>query len=347
MSIVSVARPPAPPGLLAATVGAILALGALAQPPAALAHEVRPAYLELRQRSEETYDILWKVPSRGDLRLGLYVRMPDDVRETAPRRGAFTGDAYVERWQIRRRDGLAGMRIVIDGLESTLTDVLVRVEHGGGTVQVARLLPSSPAFVVEAAPTGLQVAATYLRLGVEHILFGIDHLLFVLALLFLVRGWRRVVGTVTAFTAAHTITLAAATLGYVHVPSKPVEAAIALSVVFVAAEIVHGRQGRPGLAQRWPWIVAFIFGLLHGLGFAGALSEVGLPPSAIPLALLCFNAGVELGQLLFVAAVAVVLFTCRRTALGAESSRTLDTVVAYGIGALAASWVIDRTVAFW
>jgi hypothetical protein len=229
-----------------------------------------------------------------------------------------------------------------------MTDVLVRIENVDGTTQVARLVPSNTAFVVQAAPSSLEVAATYLRLGVEHILLGVDHLLFVLALLFLVRGWRRVLGTITAFTVAHTVTLAAATLGYVHVPGKPVEAAIALSIVFVAAEIVHGRQGRPGVTQRWPWIVAFTFGLLHGLGFAGALSEVGLPPSAIPLALLCFNVGVEIGQLLFVALAAIILFAWRRAEPEPESTAgKLETAAAYTIGTVAACWVIERTAAFW
>jgi len=311
------------------------------------AHEVRPAYLELRQADDEIYDVLWKVPSRGDLRLGLYVRLAADVQELTPPRGEFVGDAYVERWRVRRHGGLAGTSIGIDGLESTMTDVLVRVENRDGTTQVTRLFPSAPSFVVQAAPTATEVAATYVRLGTEHILLGVDHLLFVLALLFLVRGWRRVLGTITAFTVAHTITLAAATLGYVHVPTKPVEASIALSIVFVAAEIVHGRQRRPGITQRWPWIVAFTFGLLHGLGFAGALSEVGLPPGAIPLALFCFNVGVEIGQLLFVAAASVALFAWRRAEAETAVDNLVELAVAYGIGGIAAFWVIERTVAFW
>ena len=151
-------------------------------------------------------------------------------------------------------------------------------------------------------------------LGVEHILFGVDHLLFVLALLILVKGWRKLVGTITAFTVAHSITLAAATLGFVHVPSKPVEATIALSIVFVACEIVHRRQGRSGLTETWPWVIAFSFGLLHGLGFASALREVGLPQNAIPLALLFFNIGVELGQLLFIGVVMAVIALAVRAA---------------------------------
>ena len=186
---------------------------------------------------------------------------------------------------------------------------------------------------------------SYLRLGIKHILLGIDHLLFVLALMILVAGRRRLVGTVTAFTAAHSLTLAAAALGLVRVPQKPVEAVIALSIVFVASEIIRGREGKPGLTARSPWVVAFIFGLLHGFGFAGALSEVGLPPQAIPLALLFFNVGVELGQLLFIGAVAIVVVAIRRLAV--PSPTWAWRVPAYGIGAVAAMWTLERVTGFW
>ncbi len=201
--------------------------------------------------------------------------------------------------------------------------MLVRLERLDGTTQVTRLTPSAPSFVVEAAPRALQVARTYLVLGVEHILGGIDHLLFVLALLILVKGTRRLIATVTAFTVAHSLTLAGATLGFVHVPGPPVEAAIALSIVFVAAEIIHSRQGNAGLTERFPWVVAFTFGLLHGFGFASALNEVGLPQAAIPVALLFFNVGVEIGQLLFIAAVFAVIALARRIArrIGMPRSR--------------------------
>ena len=251
------------------------------------AHEVRPAYLELRQTGADTYDVLWKVPARGDnMRLGIYVEFPADATKVTPLQTTFANDASTERWSIKRPGGLTGSEINISGLVATMTDVLVRIENLDGTTQVTRVTPSSPSFVVAAAPGALEVCRTYLVLGVEHILFGVDHLLFVLALLILVKGWRKLIGTITAFTIAHSITLAAATLGFVHVPSKPVEATIALSIVFVACEIVHRRQGRSGLTETWPWVIAFSFGLLHGLGFASALREVGLPQNAIPLALL-------------------------------------------------------------
>ena len=188
----------------------------------------------------------------------------------------------------------------IDGLPGTITDVLARVEREDGTTQVARLLPEQPAFVVEPSAHAAGVAWTYLGLGVHHILVGIDHLLYILAMLFLVKGWRRIVATMTAFTMTHSLTLTAAALGWVHVPQPPVEACIALSIVFVAREIVQARRGQPGLTARWPWVVSFSFGLMHGFGFAGALAQVGLPARAIPVALLFFNVGVEIGQLVFV-----------------------------------------------
>jgi hydrogenase/urease accessory protein HupE len=208
--------------------------------------------------------------------------------------------------------------------------------------------PSQPWVEVAAARGPWAVAGAYLRLGIEHILGGIDHLLFVLALLLLVRGWRRVVVTVTAFTVAHSITLAAATLGFVHVPQKPVEATIALSIVFVAAEIVHGRRGRPGLTERAPWVIAFAFGLLHGFGFASALSQVGLPQNSIPIALLFFNVGVEVGQLLFIASIFAVVVLARQVAsrIALPAPAWAWRVPPYAIGSVAAFWVIQRIAAF-
>jgi hydrogenase/urease accessory protein HupE len=240
--------------------------------------------------------------------------------------------------------GLIGETIFIDGLSTTLTDVLVRVERSDASSQVMRLTPSAPAAVIEAAPTWQKIAATYLGLGVDHILRGIDHLLFVLALLLLVGRWRPLVATVTSFTVAHSLTLGAAILGFVHVPQQPVEAVIALSIVFVAAEIVRRTRGQPSLAQRWPWAIAFVFGLLHGLGFAGALSEIGLPEQAIPVALLFFNVGVELGQLLFVGSFVVLAVLARRVAL--PMSPWTARLSAYGIGAVAAFWTIERVAGF-
>ena len=317
-------------------------------------HEVRPAYLELRQTGTDTYDVLWKVPARGEnLRLGIDVEFPSGTANVTLPRTSIANDASTERWCVKRTAGLTGGKIYIAGLPATMTDVLVRIENLDGTTQVTRLTPSSPSFGVAAAPGALEVMRTYLVLGVEHILFGVDHLLFVLALIILVKGWRKLVGTITAFTIAHSITLAAATLGFVHVPAKPVEATIALSIVFVACEIVHRRQRRSGLTEAWPWLVAFTFGLLHGLGFADALREVGLPQNAIPLALLFFNIGVELGQLLFIGLVMAVIALAVRAAkkfsqlsVMPQSALWCENISAYAIGGVATFWLMQRTLSF-
>jgi len=311
----------------------------------ARAHEVRPALLELREAGAQTWDVQWRVPARGDLRLGIYVRLPDGCEDVAPRRASLVGAMHVERWSVRCQAGLAGREVTIDGLSETVTDVIVRVVLAGGATQTARVMPSDPVFAVASAPGALEVAGTYLALGVEHILLGVDHLLFVLALLILVTGTRRLVRTITAFTLAHSVTLAAATLGWLRVPPPPVEAVIALSIVFLACEIVHARAGRPGVAQRRPWIVAFAFGLLHGFGFAGALAQLGLPVNAIPAALLFFNLGVELGQLLFIGAALAVMAAARTFAL--FRSDWAWRVPVYGIGAVASYWTLSRVMGFW
>ena len=260
----------------------------------------------------------------------------------------MVNNAFTERWTVTRAGGLTGATIHIAGLTATTTDVLVRLERLDGTTQITRLTPSAPSFVVEAAPGVLEVARTYLVLGSEHILEGVDHLLFVLALLILVKGTRRLIATVTAFTLAHSLTLAGATLGFVHVPGPPVEAAIALSIVFVAAEIVRSRGGRAGLTERLPWVVAFAFGLLHGLGFASALNEVGLPQSAIPVALFFFNVGVEVGQLAFIAFVFAVLALARQVTrlITVPQPAWAWRVAPCAIGGIAMFWVIQRVAAF-
>ena len=317
------------------------------------AHEVRPGYLQIKQIDELTYDLLWKVPAKGDQRLGLYVRLPGNCKNTEAS-SRFAGGAYIERWQASCDSGLNDGTIVIGGLEATRTDVLARVEHSSGQTQSVRLTPSRPEFKVTETAGSAAVVRTYFKLGVEHILLGFDHLLFVLALLFLVEGWRRLVATITAFTVAHSLTLAAATFGWLQVPQAPVEAVIALSIMFIAVEVLHRHRGRMGIATRKPWIVAFTFGLLHGLGFAGALRAVGLPDHAIPLALASFNVGVEAGQLLFVAAV-FLLFWLANQSMGGRAAAVgrsflpgtiLTRAASYVIGTLAAFWLIERTYGF-
>jgi len=321
---------------------AILTIVLLAGARSAAAHEVRPAYLEMHEVDVDTYDVLWKVPARGEYRLGIHVQLPEGAERVGGIAAAFQAGSYVERWRLRRPGGLEGSTIRIDGLSATRIDVLVRVERADGATQTARAFPDHPYFTLEAKPSLGGVVWTYLVLGIEHILLGFDHLLFVLALVLIVKSRRKLVETVTAFTAAHSITLAAAALGYVSVPTAPVEACIALSIAFVAAELVHAKQGRRGLTERAPWLVAFTFGLLHGFGFASALSNIGLPHGAIPLALLMFNVGVEIGQLMFIAAILMTRFVVGR--LPVPAPRWGWRIAPYVIGTVAMFWVIERTI---
>ncbi len=309
------------------------------------AHEMRPGYLEIKEVTPASYSVLWKVPMRGDMRLQLDPQFPDMCSAVVPPAARSAGGAMISRWTILCDSSLADQRIVIAGLENTLTDVLARVQHLDGAVQTTRIQPEEPSFTVTGSPGKLALSATYLRLGIEHILLGIDHLLFVFALLLIVSGVRRMIWTITTFTIAHSITLAGATLGYVHVPQQPVEAIIALSILFLATEIVHSRRGRHGYAERWPWVIAFIFGLLHGFGFAGALAEVGLPEHAIPFALVFFNVGVELGQLAFIAIVLSSGWLIHR--IKAFPLRPAEMLASYVIGSVAAYWTIDRVAGFW
>jgi hydrogenase/urease accessory protein HupE len=326
----------------------LMLLALLAVLPMAHAHEIRPAYLELREAADQTYDVTWKVPAQGDdMRLALDVAFPEGSVDLTPRRGVFSNHAFTQEWRVRVPEGLVGKSIRVAGLDATMTDALVRIERSDGTTQVSRLTPASSDLVVEARPSKLQVALTYVRLGIEHILNGYDHLLFVLALILIVRERRLLVMTITAFTFAHSITLALATLGVVHVPGRPVEATIALSILLLAAEIVRIHRGAASLTSRWPWVVAFAFGLLHGFGFANALSETGLPQGDIPLALFTFNIGVEIGQLLFIALVLSVLAGFRALKWQPLAAPQAAMLTSYAIGAMAAFWMIDRVSAFW
>jgi HupE / UreJ protein len=309
---------------------------------AASAHEMRPAYLELRERAANTYDVLWKVPAAGeDLRLALYVHLPSSCTNLSEPHGAFIAGAYSERWRMTALHGLAGERITIDGLSSTSTDVLVRLNRLDGTSQVVRLLPSEPSFVVTASPGGWDVVRTYSRLGFEHILLGVDHLLFVLGLLLIVRGPLQLFKTITSFTFAHSLTLAVATLGYASAPPLLLNALIALSILFLGPEIVRSWRGGTSLAIRQPWVVAFAFGLLHGFAFASGLSVTGLPASAIPPALLCFNLGVEAGQLAFVGLVLVMLRAFQ--ALEMRWPLWITRAPGYVVGVCGVFWTIQRT----
>jgi len=334
-------------------VAVLLALFALL--PAARAHEVRPAYLEIKETASGQFSVLWRTPVLAGMRLPVVLKLPDNARNLHEPVVQELPDSLVERrWIDAGPEGLAARRIEFPGLQLTITDVLVRVERLDGT-HFTELVRSSRPWLEIAAPRGaLATAGAFFAQGVEHILLGFDHLLFVLGLLFLVGSWRQLILAVSAFTVAHSITLAAAALGFVNVPQAPVEAAIALSIMFVAAEILRATRGEAGLAERFPWVVAFAFGLLHGFGFAGALTEVGLPEQDIAVALLFFNVGVEAGQLLFIAAAVTVLAIVTR-AMGSRdrvrrdpwhAEMLLRKPVAYAIGSVAAFWVIQRIAAF-
>jgi hypothetical protein len=326
-----------------------LLLAWLAWAGAAQADEFRPAYLQLEQVDAESWDVLWKVPAIDESTvLRLRPAFPEGTEVTAPIRSTYAAGAAVQRWRIRVPGGLAGREIAFPDLSANRIDVLVRLVRDDGTEQLQRILPTQLQLRVTGSPGALEVVRTYTVLGIEHILAGVDHLLFVLALLLLVQDTRRLVATITSFTLAHSLTLVAATLGWLHVPGPPVEAAIALSIVFLAVEIVRLREGVPGLTARRPWWVAFAFGLLHGLGFAGALAEVGLPQASIPTALLCFNLGVEIGQLLFIGAVLAGIGAASALARRARlrSPDRLWKLPPYLIGSIASFWLIERIAAW-
>jgi hydrogenase/urease accessory protein HupE len=309
----------------------------------ASAHEVRPAYLELREEKPGQFAVTWKTPMLGDARLALEPEFGGDAKAVTPMTTRKVPGAAVQTWMLGAQQ-LRGQTVRIRGLEGTMTDALVRMEFADGTSWTERLTPQQPIALIRAQQSRFSVAEVYLKLGIEHILTGIDHLLFILALIIITRGGWKLVKTVTAFTVSHSITLTAATLGFVHVPQRPVEAVIALSIVFVACEIVHHRQGCSGLTERWPWIVALTFGLLHGLGFAGALSEVGLPQGHIPLALLFFSVGVEIGQLTFIAVVLSIVAILQRVRIPVP--RWGEFVPPYAIGTVAMFWLIQRVALF-
>jgi hydrogenase/urease accessory protein HupE len=309
------------------------------------AHESRPAYLEITESQQNLYDITWRRPARGEMVLAMQPVFPEHCTLQGGVANYLSTGAHISRWSLICADkGLAGHSISVDGLAQTITDVLVRIQLLDGTSWTKVLKPNASAMVIQGSPDSWQVIADYFLLGVEHILGGIDHLLFVLCLLLIVKSNWLLVKTITAFTIAHSITLAMATLGFVKVPQAPIEAMIALSILFLAVELVKQQQGKSDIAMRAPWIVAFIFGLLHGFGFAGALSEVGLPQADIPLALLMFNVGVEAGQLLFIAAVIIVIQFWKRTTR--LELAWLPRATVYAIGSLASFWVFERVMTF-
>lgn len=324
-------------------VAALLALLAATAP--AIAHESRPAYLEIEETAAGQYTLQWRTPVLAGVRLPVVLQVPEGVRNLREPVIMDLADSRLERrWIDVGPEGLAGRRIEFPGLQYTITDAVVRVRMLDGRNWMVIARPGQPWVEIEAAPGSLALAGDFLRQGMYHILLGPDHLLFVLGLLLLVATPWMLVKTITAFTVAHSITLAAATLGYVEPPGPPIEAAIALSIVFLALEIFKARRGETSFTIRHPWVVAFAFGLLHGFGFAGALSHAGLPPGDVPLALLFFNIGVELGQLAFVAAV-LLLIRASRAYLKRLPPRA-GLLPAYVIGSLGAFWLLQRLASF-
>jgi hydrogenase/urease accessory protein HupE len=321
--------------------GAALAL--LAVLPGAWAHETRPAYLELKETAPGQYSVLWRTPVLSGRRLPVALKFPDEVRDLREPVVQELTDSLLERRSIDAGPGgLAGQRIEFPGLQLTITDVLVRVERHEGTASTELVRPQRPYFEVAAPRGALATAGAFLISGIEHIAFGVDHLLFVLGLLALVRTPWMLVKTITAFTLAHSLTLTLATLGVVNVPVPPLEAAIALSILFLGPEIVRARRGGTSFTIRHPWVVAFAFGLLHGFGFASGLAAIGLPQGDIPLALLAFNVGVEIGQLAFVALVLLLVRTVK--VLRVQWPRAVELAPAYVVGSLGAFWTIQRVV---
>ncbi|MBS7700369.1 MULTISPECIES: HupE/UreJ family protein [unclassified Chelatococcus] len=305
----------------------------------ALSHEVRPAYLQIDQTDTNRYTILWKTPLLSGMPLPVVLKLPDSVTHVMEPQERPLPGFILQKRVITAPDGLAGMRIEFVGLQATITDVFIRITWLDGRQASTIIRPSQPWYDVPAEQSSWSVAWEYLKLGIRHILYGLDHLLFVASLMLIVRDWRVLVKTITAFTVAHSITLALATFGLVTLPGPPVEAMVALSILLVAAEAVRMERGEKSLTITWPWVVAFGFGLLHGFGFAGAMIDLGLPQRDVPLALLFFNVGVEIGQLAFIAAILAVGYSAK---LIFTLGRPVRMAAAYGVGAVAAFWTIDR-----
>jgi hydrogenase/urease accessory protein HupE len=308
---------------------------------ASRAHESRPAYLELRETAPGQYTVLWRTPVLAGMRLPVALKLPDGVRDVKEPVAQELADSHLERrWIDAGPEGFAGRRIEFVGLQLTITDVLVRVEMQDARNSTSIVRGAQPWVELAASQTAWEVAATYAGQGVRHILFGADHLLFVLGLLLIVKGRWMLLETVTAFTVAHSLTLALATLGWAELPVVPLNATIALSILWLGPEIVRVRRGESSFTIRHPWLVAFAFGLLHGFGFASALTGAGLPRQALPLALVSFNLGVELGQLGFIALVLPLERFFR--GLDVRWPRWVQLLPGYVVGSLGAFWTIQR-----
>ncbi|MEP3225313.1 MAG: HupE/UreJ family protein [Parasphingorhabdus sp.] len=324
-----------------------MACAVLLSTPAAHADELRPAYLEMDQLSQSEWTIRWKASAQSRLGRKGEAQIPQICENIGEANRRFIDTNIVTDQKLRCDGPIAGQTIGLSGLALSTTDALVRIKPLDGEIQTLRLTPDAPSAKIAKGDAITNVAWTYGLLGIEHILLGFDHLLFVVALVLLLKSGWLVTQTVTAFTLAHSLTLIGTTLGYFSLPSQPVEAIIALSIVFLAMEIIKAQRHNPDdglrLSERYPWIVAFLFGLLHGFGFAGALAEIGLPQQAIPMALLTFNLGVEIGQLAIVAAAFLILALIRKARQ--QWLQPTKLAASYGVGIIATYWFIERMIA--
>jgi len=318
--------------------------GALALwPTNARADELRPAYIEMSEQAPGQWSLLWKASANSRLGQTGEIIIPDNCKIEGEQQREYASSNILTRLALRCDGSVQGNSIGLKGLELSTTDALVRIAPIDSAMQTLRLTPDQPTATLAKPSVISNVAATYTILGVEHILLGFDHLFFVLALVLLLKGGWLVAKTVTAFTIAHSLTLVGSTLGLLSLPPQPVEAVIALSIIFLAIEVVKAKPDEIRLSERFPWIVAFLFGLLHGFGFAGALAEIGLPEGDVPLALLTFNLGVEIGQLVIVAVALAALHVIRKfQGLWLQPTKT---AMAYGIGIISTYWFIERVVA--
>jgi len=328
-------------GFLCKSAAFALLVASLLLVPSVWAHEARPAYLEIKETAPGQFSVLWRTPVLAGMRLPVVLQLPSDLKNTREPNVQELADSYLERrWIDAGPNGLADKRIEFPGLQLTITDVLVRVEMLDGRKWTTIVHPSQPWVEVAAAQTMWGVIGTYIVQGIRHILFGADHMLFVLGLLLIVKDRWMLLKTITAFTVAHSITLAIATLGYAEAPVLPLNAAIALSILFLGPEIVRSWRGETSFTIRHPWVVAFAFGLLHGFGFASALTSAGLPKVELPIALLSFNVGVEIGQLSFVALILLLERAFR--ILQVRWPRWAAALPGYTVGSLGAFWTVQR-----
>ena len=309
----------------------------------ARAHESQPGTLTLRQVDIDRYEVIWRAPIYFGKPHPARLEIPEHWKTIIEPTVRMLADSEVFRSVVTVGvKDVEGSIIRFPGLENTITDVFLRIDRLDGTSMTAVARPSKPFAQLRGERTWHRTAEEYIALGFYHILQGLDHLLFILGLLLIVKGRMMLLKTVTTFTLAHSITLALATLGYANAPLPPLNAAIALSILFLGPEIVRSWRGETSLTIRFPWAVAFVFGLLHGFGFASGLSTTGMPKVEVPLALLFFNVGVELGQLVFVFTALALAWSFK--VLEVRWSRWATALPGYIVGSLGAYWTIQRTV---